>query len=153
MICTPRPAIWEAIDQSLLFLQITTWASLLAAGVRSTEAVASLSDVVANALLPALEDAGRAEAKTHFAGVYKSSQTNTTISLSTDDGPGLKVDSWVRGGDNMFTVLSAIEGSSVNSVCLYPTGLDAPAEISFRAIIQDLSASQGIRPIARSGSS
>jgi hypothetical protein len=50
----------------------------------------------------------------------------------------------------MFTVLSAIEQISVNSVRLYPTGLDAPDEISFRAIIQDLTASQGIGPITRS---
>lgn len=127
--------------------------TILAAGVGTTEAVAGLSDVVTNAILPALEDAGKAEAKTKFEGVYKSSQTNTTISISTDEGPGLKVDSWVRDGDNMFTVLSAIEGSSVNSVRLYPTGLLAPGEISFRAIIQDLTASQGIGPITRSCSS
>lgn len=127
--------------------------TILAAGVGTTEAVAGLADLVANALLPALEDAGKAEAKTNFGGIYKSSQTNTTISISTDDGPGLEVDSWVRDGDNMFTVLSTIEGSTVNSVRLYPTGLDAPGEISFRAVIQDLTASQGIGPITRSCSS
>ncbi|KAJ5605487.1 beta-lactamase/transpeptidase-like protein [Penicillium lagena] len=124
--------------------------TILAAGVGTTEAVAGLSDLVANTLLPALEDVGKTEAKTNFGGVYESSQTNSTISISTDNGPGLKVDSWVRGGDNMLTVLSAIEESSVNSVRLYPTGLNAPGEMSFRAIIQDLSASQGVGPITRS---
>ena len=128
--------------------------TILAASASATttdlgSTVGYLSDVVGGTIIPALEAAAKAEAKSRFEGVYKSSNRNATISIKTDDGPGLQVTEWVFDGKDMFTSLKILYGK-VSSVRLFPTGLVNTNELSFRAIIQDLTSVNGIGPFTRS---
>lgn len=128
--------------------------TILAAGV---DKVASLSDVVASAIIPALEQAGKEQADKTFGGTYSSSgdsKLNSSITITTDGGPGLKVECWISNSTDMFELIMPLVGApqlSDVSVRLYPTGLKSPSQVSFRAVIQSLSSSSSsIGPFTRS---
>ncbi|KAI9150802.1 Beta-lactamase-like protein [Paramyrothecium foliicola] len=61
-----------------------------------------LTSAVVKALVPAIEEAGKAEARTHSAGVYVDKKTNSTLKLEIDDGPGFRVTELTVRGYNVL---------------------------------------------------
>ncbi|KAL1969876.1 hypothetical protein VTN77DRAFT_7385 [Rasamsonia byssochlamydoides] len=106
---------------------------------------------ILQALLPAVEQAGKAEANSTFAGTYQLKSSNTSITISVDDnGPGLKVSDWFTDGDSMgenWPVISAPAGTQPGSpmpgagvgVRLYPTNLQAGNKQAWRAVFDTVS--------------
>ncbi|RAL15086.1 serine hydrolase domain-containing protein [Aspergillus homomorphus CBS 101889] len=126
--------------------------TILVAGTNTHWMTAYFSDLLANSLLPALDEAAKEEAIPRFVGSYAASNSTSSLTIITDDGPGLKVDSWVSNGVNMFDTFALLFGTSVAevSVRLYPTGPKAPGRVSFRAVFHDLSLLvNGIGPFSR----
>ncbi|KAL2012232.1 hypothetical protein VTN00DRAFT_4950 [Thermoascus crustaceus] len=95
--------------------------------------VTALSDVVAAAIIPSLNQAGKEQADKTFSGTYSLTSSssssgghiNSSITITTDDGPGLKVDRWISNSTDMFTPMSLALGSQVLdstdvSIRLYP---------------------------------
>ncbi|OGM50823.1 beta-lactamase [Aspergillus bombycis] len=125
--------------------------TILAAGESTTQAVALITDLTINTLIPALENAAREEAKTQFAGEYSSG--NASIKITTDDQPGLKVIEWTNESVDMMQLLVAnlgLQNASHLSVRLYPSGLTAQGRVGFRAVFQDVSeGDKGIGPVTR----
>ncbi|KAI1073823.1 beta-lactamase/transpeptidase-like protein [Whalleya microplaca] len=89
---------------------------------------------VVRALLPAIEDAGKAETRPRFVGTYDDAGTNSSLALALDggdDAPGLAVRSLVvRGVDVIenyarYAALSNSPKDQTVRVRLYPTNLDA----------------------------
>ncbi|KAK8056927.1 beta-lactamase 2 [Apiospora rasikravindrae] len=122
-------------------------ASILTAGFETgSAAVYKLCSDAVRELLPALEKAGKAEARIAMAGTYADPATNSTLTLSVDEtGPGLKVTDWiVRGVDvnaNYINYANS-DGKFIEGVYtpsrLYPSGLKAgggggPQQVSWRA--------------------
>ena len=111
--------------------------SVLTSGPETSSGVVQLlfSNTV-TAMLPAIESAGKEQAKTNFAGKYTNTETNSTLVLEVDDeGPGLTISQWtVRGTDvskHWLNYLSAISSSLPDiqvSARLFPTGLEAMSE-------------------------
>ncbi|XXG96228.1 hypothetical protein Hte_002509 [Hypoxylon texense] len=91
-------------------------------------------------LLPAIEDAGKNEVKPKFGGSYADATSNSTITLSLDDGPGFAVSDWiVRGVDviknyGSFAALSSSPKYRAVSVRLYPTNLGSDCHTAWRAV-------------------
>ncbi|KAJ6131351.1 hypothetical protein N7523_001811 [Penicillium sp. IBT 18751x] len=111
---------------------------VLGAGDNTHVSLALASDLVSASLLPALEKAAKNQANTRFAGKYALNTGNSSIIITTDDGPGLAVTSWVNNGTDMFPgymTLNGISDPSQFSIRLYPTGLESPGQLSFRAVI------------------
>lgn len=108
--------------------------------------------MVSETILLALEAAAKAQANSRFEGVYRSSTGNSSLAVKTDSGPGLNITQWVLNGKDMFKSLKNLMGINVNSVRLYPRGLEDSEsnELGFRAIIQDLAPASGIGPFTRS---
>ncbi|KAI1108301.1 beta-lactamase/transpeptidase-like protein [Nemania sp. NC0429] len=98
----------------------------------------ALTDVV-RAVLPAVEDAGKTQAEAGFAGTYADARTNSSLTLSLDDGPGFAVAAWtVRGVDiianyGAFVALGSAPAEIPVRVRLYPTNLGAGCEVAWRA--------------------
>ncbi|KAI9039315.1 serine hydrolase domain-containing protein [Aspergillus affinis] len=128
--------------------------SILVAGGRTHEVVSYLSDYVATAILPTLDQIAQRAADKRFSGTYVVRDTNSTITISTDDGLGLKVTNWTKGNIPIFEVLSKFSGAESPadlSVRLYPTGLETESRVSFRAVIKDMAKqSPGIGPFTSS---
>ncbi|PYH85462.1 beta-lactamase/transpeptidase-like protein [Aspergillus uvarum CBS 121591] len=121
-------------------------------GTNTHWTAAYLSDLLANPLLPALDEAAKEEAIPRFMGSYFARNSSSSLTITTDDGPGLRVDTWLNEGNDMFNTLSLLPGASIAdlSVRLYPTGLETPGRVSFRAVFRDLSLGvDGIGPFSR----
>ncbi|KAJ4201207.1 hypothetical protein NW767_006859 [Fusarium falciforme] len=116
--------------------------SVLTGGPEASGGVVQLlfSQIVTT-MLPAIEAAGKAQAKTSFAGKYINKETNSTLVLEVDDeGPGLNIGKWtVRGTDvssHWLNYLSAISTSLPEiqvSARLYPTDLATEEKVAWRA--------------------
>ena len=106
----------------------------------SSDLVDSALTKVIQGLLPAIEDAGKAEAMLKFGGVYTDSATNSTVTLSLDDAPGFSVSSWVvRDVDviknyGKFAALSSAPKDRVVRIRLYPTNLSSGCHAAWRAV-------------------
>ncbi|OTA84698.1 hypothetical protein M434DRAFT_377634 [Hypoxylon sp. CO27-5] len=118
--------------------------SILTSGPETSSSfVQLLFSQTITALLPAVETAGKDDARAAFAGTYVDEATNSTLTLSVDDeGPGLGIEEWiVRGTDvpaHWLNYLSAVSTSlpKVNlSTRLYPTGLAAGERTAWRVAI------------------
>lgn len=129
--------------------------TILAAGKGGTNTVSGLTDQIIEELIPALEKSAKIQAHKRFSGSYAIKHKNTTMSMSitTDSGPGLKVSNWTFGGKDMFPVIEKLQPTMIGKlnsyssnsldVRLYPTGLENPGQVGFRAIIQTLSKPSG----------
>ncbi|KAK5635362.1 hypothetical protein RRF57_011074 [Xylaria bambusicola] len=114
--------------------------TILSAGGESSDDTVdfTLTDVV-TALLPAIEDASKTQAESHFGGTYADAATNSSITLSVDDGPGFSVTNWtVRGVDIVenYSAFGALSSSPTDlpvRVRLYPTNLSSGCGIAWRA--------------------
>ncbi|KAI1169649.1 beta-lactamase/transpeptidase-like protein [Nemania sp. FL0916] len=100
----------------------------------------TLTDVV-TALLPAVEDASKTQAQTDFGGVYSDASTNSSLTLSLDDGPGFEVQEWIVHGVDIlknYGAFDALSGGAATSVPvrvrLYPTDLTSGCEAAWRAV-------------------
>lgn len=127
--------------------------------------VTALSDVIAAAIIPALDQAGKEHANKIFSGTYSltsssssssGSHINSSITITTDGGPGLKVDRWISNSTDICTLIPLALGSQVSnstdvSIRLYPTGLNNgnSSRVSFRAVVIQSPSSDGIGPFTR----
>ncbi|KAL4746355.1 hypothetical protein BDW72DRAFT_210498 [Aspergillus terricola var. indicus] len=118
--------------------------TILAAGQGTHNAVWALGDLVSTIVIPSLDAAGKEEASPRFAGTYASG--NDTLTIITDDGPGLKVTEWRINGENLLESMNMLQWGGPYEdidVRLYPTGLKSPAQpgrstqtmVSFRSVV------------------
>lgn len=115
--------------------------TVLSAGPQSSFDVVNVAlTKVVQGLLPAIEDAGKAEAMKKFGGTYADASTNSTITLSVDDAPGFAVSNWVvRDVDviknyGKFAALSSSPKDQVVRIRLYPTNLSSGCHTAWRAV-------------------
>ena len=104
-----------------------------------TKALTWLTDLVIDAIVPALMEQAAEEARERFAGSYRSTvdSLNSSVTLSvptsSKEAPGLAISSWISNGTDMVPVLSKLlEGTGVR---LVPTISQSgpPAQVAFRA--------------------
>jgi hypothetical protein len=113
---------------------------MTAGGVAVTQDVDVLADIVADALLPAIEVAAREETDANLAGSYSSADGSSLV-LATDPGkPGIGVTSWISGINDTDMLTTGIVGPSIR---LYPSGLqrvlaDGDVQIGYRAVFENL---------------
>lgn len=99
---------------------------------------------VIRSLLPAIEAAGREQAKKVYVGEYTDMSTNSSITFKMDDGPGLVISEWqVRGFDVLKNIggysWATLETGMVNSkppsdARIYPTNLAHDDTSAWRAV-------------------
>ncbi|KAI1340287.1 beta-lactamase/transpeptidase-like protein [Xylariaceae sp. FL0016] len=125
--------------------------SVLLAGDRPANANFNLLDIIGGVLLPAVEEASRAEAGAIYGGHYAFSnltQVNSSMTISTDDQPGLSITQWISNSTDFSwyaTVLQNQYYPLTPRIRLYPTGLEGSAEdggkrVVFKAVFEDADA-------------
>lgn len=98
--------------------------------------------------VPALDELARKQAQQSFAGTYTGAGGNA-ITLSIDDGPGLKIDNWTVGGKSVLDAWMGLSEDAVGADSVearaYPRGPeDNTWQIGFQAYgIQETSLFQG----------
>ncbi|KAI1270955.1 beta-lactamase/transpeptidase-like protein [Xylaria sp. FL0933] len=125
--------------------------SVLLAGELPPNANFNLLDTVGGVLIPAIEEAARAEAGALYSGHYafaNTSQLNSSMTIKTDDQPGLSVSQWISNGTD-FAWMSAVLQNGyfplTPRIRLYPTGLEGPSpsggkRVAFKAVFEDADA-------------
>jgi CubicO group peptidase (beta-lactamase class C family) len=104
-----------------------------------------LAALVSDAVFPAVENVAKEEADTGFAGTYIAGDEglNSSITVVTDEKPGLGVSRWISNGTDMLSAPVEEAAIAAPSVRLYPTGLktdvgNGETEVGFRAVFEDL---------------
>jgi len=107
----------------------------------SSEVVFFGTPKIVEALIPALDYAAKAEAGERLVGQYVDEETNSTITLSVDDGAGLVVSNWVSRGVSVVEnygkylgIDKAVEINAPISIRLYTTRLSAENQSGWRAV-------------------
>ena len=100
--------------------------------LNASDASDILSDIIVSAMYPALEAAAKEEAATNYVGTYSSAETNSSITVTTDNYPGLHLTAWTFGGADVFPLIAGLGGGTIGdgvrlSIRLYPTGLTGTA--------------------------
>ncbi|KAI1861944.1 uncharacterized protein JN550_010575 [Neoarthrinium moseri] len=99
--------------------------SILAAGSRSGGQVRMATDILAENFVPAFWAQAKDETSAVYAGTYTDKKTNSTITVAAaDDAPGLIVNKFILGGQDVLQTLSALLKSKFN-LRLYHMGLSA----------------------------
>lgn len=119
--------------------------SILTAGAEAAGTFQFPSQVISpviQALIPALEKANKEHAAAIFAGVYIDEETNSTLTLSVDDGPGLSLTNYtVRGFDVLSHIPSYGVGSKIQafnvSGRVFPTNIREGDQWSWRAVYKN----------------
>lgn len=127
--------------------------AILTAGNGSFSLPLKLGEQVADIMLPALEQIAKNQAAKRFAGTYAlvDDNTNSSITLVTDAGPGLKITEWISNSVDMGQAFAAKAGlqetPSLLSMRLQPTNLKSTNRVSFSAVIQGLNAESTSGPM------
>lgn len=103
--------------------------TVLAAGQSAAQSIPVLSDIISEIFYPALEAAAKEEAGAHYAGTYQDPVgVNSSITIITDDRPGLGIQQWIfNGTDGFGFIRAALQAPDLPTFTLrlYPTGLKA----------------------------
>ena len=100
-------------------------------------------DLIKATFVAALDAAGKAQAAQRFGGVYSAAGSNSSsMSITTDDGPGLVVNQWNYNGTDMLSMAPTIEHMTAPSMSmrLYDTRLGSASgrRLAFRAVFTPL---------------
>ncbi|KAF9241899.1 hypothetical protein DTO013E5_6874 [Penicillium roqueforti] len=125
--------------------------TVLVAGANSHAMTAQIGEMVADIMLPALDEVARNQAFERFGGTYAltSDSFNSSITVMADDGPGLVVSAWISNSVDMIESLMTLQGVADRSaigIRLQPSGLETPGRISFLAVIYALPISEDAGP-------
>lgn len=131
------------VYNSLLVLipdyQVTV--AILAAGPDAPTALNIATETAIQTLLPALENAAKAESCSKFCGEYApaGASRDSSLVISTDDGPGLLLKEWTHQGHDLIAAgqaySNATRGGEIKSLRLFPTGLRSGNQAAYRAIL------------------
>jgi hypothetical protein len=104
--------------------------TILVACEDSSDAVEDLFDLVMAQLIPILESETRKQAELKYAGKYVSTSYSTkgtsSMEIVLDDGPGLKICSWIDDDEDMLFAFSKVAGlgsDSNSDARIHPVGV------------------------------
>jgi hypothetical protein len=130
--------------------------TVLVAGGNSHQMTSKISEMTADIILPTLDKIARNQALKRFGGTYAlpgNNTSNSSITITADDGPGLKVEEWISNSVDMYETLMTLQkltDRSAISIRLQPNGLQTSGRIGFSAVINALPVQPGSGPIVGS---
>ena len=109
----------------------------------SIPALQEIFSRVMKALIPAVDAVTRSDAIQTYAATYRSG-TNSSLTLSLDDGPGLLVSNFTVNGVDVISGYAAYAGADPASttVRLYPTDLQSGNQSAWRAVYDTSSSAE-----------
>lgn len=110
-----------------------------------------LANMIAKTMLPAVENTARQQAHQNFAGRYSSSTINSSITITTDAQPGLRVTEWISNGTDIFlTQFSEVDKVDYLDFRLWPNELYNYTKVGFTASWQTLPRREEREPFGES---
>lgn len=116
----------------LLLPEYDVGATILVSSDKEYDPSVVLVDVILETLIPQLESLAREQAEAKYAGSYVggsqgangTNSTGATLTISVDDGPGLRITEWTNRGKSILDVLASDRNTARRNVeaRLYPVG-------------------------------
>lgn len=127
-------------DYDLVLSILTAGPTSDQAGVSGVEVQVLFSNIVST-ILPAIEQAGQDESEVIYAGTYADSKTNSSITFSVDDEPGLSITNWIVRGTDIIATYPSLglpptfpTPDILTRLRLYPTTLATKNQSSWRTV-------------------
>lgn len=115
--------------------------AVLAAGPDAPTALDIVTETAIQTLIPALDKTAKAESCSKLCGEYApaGASRDSSLVISTDDGPGLLLKEWTHQGHDLIAAgqaySNATRGGEIKSLRLFPTGLRSGNQAAYRAIV------------------
>lgn len=115
--------------------------AILAAGPDAPTALNIVTETAIQTLVPALDKTAKAESCSKLCGEYApaGASRDSSLVISTDDGPGLLLKEWTHQGHDLIAAgqaySNATRGGEIKSLRLFPTGLRSGNQAAYRAIV------------------
>jgi hypothetical protein len=110
-----------------------------------------ITELMAATVLPAFDEIARTQASERFAGSYSSTENkNTTVSVTVDSQPGLRVTSWRVHGVEMLRELGGGAKGTYTNFRLWPNELYSGNLVGFTGTWQVLPRPKVNVPISQS---
>jgi hypothetical protein len=110
--------------------------TVLTASVNATGGVKNvLPNEIMNRLLPLLADISQEQAARNFAGHYTLANSNSSVTLTTDDQPGLKVSEYISNGVDIIDTVFGLFGNDID-FRLVPSHLYGKGKVGFTGVYQ-----------------
>lgn len=78
-----------------------------------SQVVYLIADMIAESILPALDEIAKIQAQENFAGHYAASYLNSSLTITVDDQPGLRVTNWISNDTDLLAIIGG-SGSSAD---------------------------------------
>lgn len=126
--------------------------TVISAGESATDNTRILGDILLDTFVPAVLATARDEAAEVYAASFSDEATGSSITLlQNDTQPGLLVDEWLFGGQDVLSLLGKLKGANITAR-LYYSGLEAETSngtiSSWRALYQTLTRKVGPGPLS-----
>lgn len=126
--------------------------TVLSAGESATDNTRILGNILVEAFVPAVRAAAADEVAEMYAGAFADKATGSNITLvSKDSEPGLGVEQWFFGGQDVMSLLGKLKGANVTAR-LYYSGLERETPngtvSAWRAVYQTVSRAVGPGPLS-----
>lgn len=110
--------------------------TLLAASAKGAYSLReNLPNLLVDKILPVLEKIAKKQAEANFAGTYWSTTSNTSVTITTDSRPALKVTKFISNGVDMLDKVFSLFGKPVDFRIL-PNNLYDGNLIGFTGVYQ-----------------
>lgn len=98
-----------------------------------------LSEIIGSEVLPVLEEVARDQANATFAGNYAASNLNSSLTITVDDQPGLRVTQWISNGTEVLDAIMPGGGPGTYvDFRLQPNQLYTGNQVGFTGIYERL---------------
>ena len=98
-----------------------------------------ISEIIGSEVLPVLEEVAKDQAKAAIAGSYAASNLNSSLKITADNQPGLRVTQWVSNGTEILdTILPGGGNGTYVDFPLQPNQLYTGNQIGFTGTYQQL---------------
>jgi hypothetical protein len=111
-----------------------------ALGSTATNAIVYLiSEIIGSEVFPVLEEVAKDQAKAAFAGSYATGNLNSSVTITVDDQPGLRVTQWISNGTEILdTILPGGGTGTYVDFRLQPNQLYTGNQIGFTGTYERL---------------
>lgn len=126
--------------------------TVLSAGQSASGNTRILGDILVDTFVPAVRAAAADEVAEVYVGVFTDEATGSNITLATKDTePGLSVEEWSFGGQDVLSLLGKLKGANVTAR-LYYSGLENETSngtvSAWRAVYQTVTRTVGPGPLS-----
>lgn len=102
----------------------------------ATTLVYFIMEMIASTILPEIDNIGKDQANATFGGYFVDKNTNSSLTITVDDQPGLRVSTWVNNSAQLLQPLGGSGNGTYTDFRLQPNHLYTGDKVGFTGFWQ-----------------